>query len=105
VPDLHRPYVCRTQGLPLRWIEEPDPTTTAIDPKSVAHGPVELRDICPLNETDVPITSLASEECWTLGPVEDRLAAIQLASDPEQTAASRVSLRSLFATGVERSPR
>ena len=39
----HRPYVCRTQGLPLRWLEELDGET------------VELRDICPLNDEDDPI--------------------------------------------------
>ena len=32
-PD--RPYVCRTQGLPLRWVDD---------------EAVERRDICPLNE-------------------------------------------------------
>ncbi|RPI79042.1 MAG: YkgJ family cysteine cluster protein, partial [Desulfobacteraceae bacterium] len=38
-----RPYVCRTQGLPLRWIEELQDGRT-----------VEMRDICPLNEKGVP---------------------------------------------------
>ena len=40
-----RPYVCRTQGLPLRWLEELDDDAL-----------VEMRDICPLNEEGV-ITS------------------------------------------------
>ena len=81
-----RPYVCRTQGLPLRWVEE-------------QHGiDVELRDICPLNlgEPDAtPLTELPPEHCFTLGPVEERLR-----EQAEQAgAAERVSLRSLFARG------
>ncbi len=77
----HRPQVCRTQGLPLRWLEE-DETAT-----------VERRDICPLNEAGEPIETLAESACWTLGPIEERLAAMQLASKPN---AARASLRGLF---------
>ncbi|MEO1338853.1 MAG: YkgJ family cysteine cluster protein, partial [Myxococcota bacterium] len=56
-PD--RPYVCRTQGLPLRWWDEgPD-------------GPAEFRDICALNELDgPPLVELNADHCWTLGPYE-----------------------------------
>lgn len=78
----HRPYVCRTQGLPLRWIEEENQEL------------VELRDCCPLNLQDegVPLTELSAEQCFTLGPVEQRLR--------EQAegagAAERIALRSLF---------
>jgi hypothetical protein len=75
----HRPYVCRTQGLPLRWIDERD------------GQPVELRDICPLNEAGEPVEHLAVEACWTLGPFEERLARLRLA-------AGRTRLRDLFAT-------
>jgi Fe-S-cluster containining protein len=77
----HRPYVCRTQGLPLRWLEELDDET------------VELRDICPLNEEGEPIEELDEEECWTIGPVEERLARIQAATG----SVARVELRELFA--------
>lgn len=71
-----RPYVCRTQGLPLRWIE--------FDP------PVEYRDICPLNESaEEPIEALPAADCWELGPYEGRLAALQ----PD---GARVALRELF---------
>lgn len=76
-----RPYVCRTQGLPLRWLEEDD------------EGPVELRDICPLNEAGAPLESLPDNACWTLGPAEERLATLQVHADAD---APRVSLRSLF---------
>ena len=74
----HRPYVCRTQGLPLRWIEERD------------GGAVELRDICPLNESGQPIEELMEDACWTIGPMEERLA--RLVIEP----ATRVRLRDLF---------
>jgi len=79
-----RPYVCRTQGLPLRWIEESE------------SGPsVELRDICPLNESDhAPVVALAAEECWSLGPYESRLAQLQI--DTAGAPPRRVRLRDLF---------
>lgn len=73
-----RPYVCRTQGLPLRWAE----------------AAAERRDICPLNEPPGDLLSLPAEALWTIGPVEARLAAAQASVDGG--AAHRVSLRSLF---------
>jgi len=78
----HRPYVCRTQGLPLRWIEER------------AEELVELRDCCELNLDDagVPLTELPAEACFTLGPVEERLHE----QAEHAQAGARVALRSLF---------
>jgi uncharacterized protein len=76
-----RPYVCRTQGLPLRWVEERD------------DGEVELRDICTLNEAGEPIDELSPNACWTIGPFEERLAQLELAVT---RAATRVRLRDLF---------
>jgi Fe-S-cluster containining protein len=79
-----RPYVCRTQGLPLRWLAE-----------SESGEAVEQRDICPLNEPGgPPIEALPEEACWTLGEVEGRLAALQARLDGG--ALRRVPLRSLF---------
>lgn len=80
-----RPYVCRTQGLPLRWLDAGD-----------AGQPVELRDACTLNFDDdgPPIEELPEEQCWTLGPPEQRLAAIQRAFGGEKL--KRVPLRDLF---------
>ena len=75
-----RPYVCRTQGLPLRWFDEVER--------------VERRDICPLNEAGEPVESLPAEACWTLGDFEGRLAALQAARG--DGALRRVTLRSLF---------
>lgn len=69
----HRPYVCRTQGLPLRWIDDD----------------AEYRDICPLNDDGEPIESLDEADCWTIGPFEGQLAA----SQPDL---KRVPLRALF---------
>ena len=80
-PD--RPYVCRTQGLPLRWLET--------DPEG---GILEYRDICPLNEEGPPLENLLEGDRWTLGPMEGRLAALQEAwSDGRM---ERVPLRDLF---------
>jgi uncharacterized protein len=74
-----RPYVCRTQGLPLRWID--------------SERAAELRDICPLNETGEPLEQLPESSCWTLGEVEAQLAQLQreLGAPGE-----RVALRALF---------
>jgi len=80
----HRPYVCRTQGLPLRWLDFDAPA-----------GPVERRDICPLNEPGVPIEALPAADCWELGPIEARLAALQ--ARRSGGALPRVRLRDLFA--------
>ena len=80
-PD--RPYVCRTQGLPLRWFAD--------DPE---HGPVEYRDICPLNEEGPPIESLAPEDCWLIGPAEARLRELQEAFGGLTEA--RIHLRELW---------
>ncbi len=81
-----RPYVCRTQGLPLRWLED---------------GPArEGRSICPLNEVEfsragVTLESLAPESLWTLGEIEGRLASLQAEASGEFTQV-RVSLRDLL---------
>jgi len=60
-----RPYVCRTQGLPIRWLE------TAAD-----GGTVEYRDICELNIEGPLITDLKPGQCWTIGPTESKLFAL-----------------------------
>lgn len=81
-----RPYVCRTQGLPLRWTDEDE------------HGaPVEYRDICTLNEDGPLITDLKPQACWTLGPYEMRLQLMQAAQGDDDL--QRVSLRDLFQEG------
>ena len=80
----HRPYVCRTQGLPLRWFSEGDDGQFA-----------ELRDICELNEAGNPIESLGADSCWLLGPVEEQLAELQV-SEGGGGSGGRVYLRALF---------
>jgi hypothetical protein len=53
-----------------------------------------MRDICPVNESGPAVETLPGEQCWTIGPVELRLAALQaLASGMEMV---RVPLRALF---------
>jgi Fe-S-cluster containining protein len=79
-----RPYVCRTQGYPLRWVEEAE-----------GGGLVEWRDVCPRNEPGTPVESLPEDACWTLGPFEEDLSDLETrASGGKRT---RVALRSLFA--------
>jgi uncharacterized protein len=79
----HRPYVCRTQGLPLRWLEEDEEEEI-----------FEMRDICPLNDEGEPLEELDEEDCWTIGPFEERLAGLQYRIDGGKM--SRVALRDLF---------
>ncbi len=74
-----RPYVCRTQGLPLRWTDD--------------DVGAEYRDICALNEPGPPITELDADDCWTLGTYEAQLATLQSHS---QGSLQRVALRDLF---------
>ncbi|CAM2069666.1 YkgJ family cysteine cluster protein [Sulfidibacter corallicola] len=76
-----RPYVCRTQGLPLRWLEEDE------------EGWLEYRDICPLNEPGPPLEELDESDCWTIGPWEGRLAELQKHVYGDR---GRVRLRELF---------
>lgn len=82
-----RPYVCRTQGLPLRWWEDGGEA-----------GAVEQRDVCGLNLTGVDLTGLEPADCWTIGPVEARLRELQQRFSRDDGRLGRVVLRSLFAT-------
>lgn len=78
-----RPYVCRTQGLPLRWFSEDG-----------AGEICELRDICPLNAEGPAPDALPEEACWLIGPVELELANLQAKTrDPHE---NRIALRALF---------
>jgi len=78
-----RPYVCRTQGLPLRWREE---------------NGQELRDICELNEVEeMPLETIDAGDCWTIGPHEGRLAQLQV--EVGGAPPKRISLRELFGRG------
>jgi hypothetical protein len=73
-----RPYVCRTQGLPLRWEDDG----------------AEYRDICPLNEPGPELVELPTAQCFTLGPFEGRLAELQRQHGDGRM--DRVPLRDLF---------
>lgn len=75
----HRPYICRTHGLPLRWFDDG----------------VEYRDICEKNET-VLTDALPASMFWTLGAVEQHLGKIDayFFEMPQ-----RVLLRDLFREG------
>ena len=83
-----RPYVCRTQGLPLRWLDRDDEGET-----------VEMRDICPKNDNEeAPVEHIPEEDCWTLGPYEFRLSRSQVAY--RGAPPRRIELRSLFTTSM-----
>lgn len=79
-----RPYVCRSQGLPLRIIFENE------------SGEIEeRRDICSLNlEGGPPLESLDEESCWLIGLFELRIG--QLDDQLGGTERKRVALRDLF---------
>lgn len=88
-----RPYVCRTQGLPLRWLEEHasrSPTGEDEDDEII-----ESRDVCPKNFVGDALEALEADAMWSLGPFEQRLADKQHAIDGGE----RVALRDLFANG------
>jgi hypothetical protein len=67
-----RPYVCRTQGLPLRWFDEVE-----AERGSRRGRVVERRDVCPLNLEGPALEDLDAGECWLLGPDEERLAVLE----------------------------
>lgn len=77
-----RPYVCRTQGLPLRWID--------------FESASERRDICHLNEPGPDLVQLSPESCWEIGPVEMKLRKLETDGPRVRAQRSRVSLRDLF---------
>jgi hypothetical protein len=74
-----RPYVCRTQGLPLRWMDD---------------AGAEHRDVCPKNAPGgPPLEELDPTACWSLGGAEAALALVdRLAGGTGE----RVALRDLF---------
>ena len=82
-----RPYVCRTQGLPLRLANE---------------GQGDTRAVCSLNEAEfsnhgVDLFQLPVDQCWNIGEVESRLAGLQVqALGLFQETLPRVKLRELF---------
>ena len=85
-----RPYVCRTQGLPLRFIEETD------------DGLAEFRDICPLNDDPKhPIEELSSESCWEIGPTEGQLWQLAKAGTDSDPIKERVALRVIAERSIE----
>lgn len=41
----------------------------------------EMREICPLNDEGPPVESISEDDCWTIGPMEDRLRLSQFEDD------------------------
>jgi hypothetical protein len=93
-----RPYVCRTQGLPLRWLVQAPPEGGGTENGTEEAGITECRDVCPVHADAIgPLGDIPADACWTLGPFEDRLAAVQEATTGSQ---GRIQLRALFATAA-----
>ena len=85
-----RPYVCRTQGLPLRFIEETD------------DGLAEFRDICPLNDDpENPIEELPAESCWEIGPTEGELWQLAKAMTDSDPIKERIGLRAIAKKSIK----
>ena len=77
-----RPYVCRTQGLPLMiHLEEDD-------------RELELIDICELNEPGLSLDDLPDSDFFFTNPWEEKLALLQMQAD--QGKMDRIKLRDLF---------
>ena len=58
---------------------------------------LEKRDICPLNDDGSDLTALPEALCWTIGPIESRLASAQALIDGGE--GRRVAIRDLFGGG------
>lgn len=77
-----RPYVCRTHGVPISYLQEDE------------EGEYELRDICPLNEEGNPLETLESDEIFENNLHEEKLVHLQIMADKGKF--HRVTLRELF---------
>jgi hypothetical protein len=73
----HRPAVCRSFGMPIKWTE----------------GRTEARDICELNEAAFPdVTVLRGSACWDMDKEDAALRRLQLrdqGAEPDAVAAHR----------------
>jgi uncharacterized protein len=81
-----RPFVCRTQGLPLLWFDED------------SEGEIEEhREICELNVAGEALEGLEFDELWILGPFEQELSLLQ--ERFSGGGQERVALRAIFGKG------
>lgn len=79
-----RPYICRTHGLPMKWIEDTDDAETS---------PLEQRDICELNDDCLDILQLPSDLCWNSETAETQLAIMNICTFNDQ---KRIPMRAFF---------
>ena len=73
-----RPYICRTHGLPMRWLDESQQA--------------EERDICAENE-HIDIIALDNTLCWTSNTAEIQLSVMNIATFGD---ADRIPMRSFW---------
>jgi uncharacterized protein len=79
----HRPYVCRTHGLPLVFFEEDEQGEI-----------IESRDVCEKNRGAAELGALDRAELWLIGPYEARL--VELAEARPGDSPRRRDLAGLF---------
>lgn len=53
-----------------------------------------FRDICPENDEGVRVEALPEEQCWVVGPAEERLAMMQYRKTGKSM--MRIRLRDMF---------
>ena len=86
---IARPYICRTHGLPMRWIEGTDNS----DDTSEEDDPIEQRDICELNDDCIDLIAISPDLCWNSEVAEMQLAIMNIYTYSAQV---RIPMRSFF---------
>lgn len=79
-----RPYICRTHGLPMRWLDDTD------DPET---SPLEQRDICEINDDCLDILQIPSDLCWSSETAETQLALMNICTFNDH---KRIPMRAFF---------
>ena len=89
---IARPYICRTHGLPMRWLQETE-TSDDTDSSGIEDDTVEQRDICEHNDACIDLLSISPDLCWNSDVAEMQLAIMNIYTYNTQT---RIPMRSFF---------
>jgi hypothetical protein len=95
-----RPYVCRTQGLPLRWYAE-DEHDDILEERAICERNLAGNITLPVfrEAPGVELEALPESDTWLVGPWEERLVELECqrsGGEPE-----RILLRSLFVSAEQ----